>query len=279
VERLTQIQVVTEIQVITKYRRGQSRRGDHLQKHDEIMSELEPAIGEFRKGNFVLLHDSSTRENEFDLVVASELVSEEHVRVMRGDAGGLLCLTVDRTVGERLGLGFLQDIFASSATRFPVLRGLVEEKEPYGDRPAFSITVNHRRTFTGVTDQDRALTIREMGKISKMVLENHPNCRLEFTRQFKSPGHVHLLLESEGSISRRRGHTELSLQLCRLAGLTPSAAICEMLDGKTHRALGMIGASAYARDHGLCIIDGEQLVRHYLASSECHPTLSYPSVS
>ena len=226
-----------------------------------------------------MLHDSSARENEFDLVAASELVSEEHVRVMRRDAGGLLCLTVDHSVGGRLGLGFLQDIFASSVARFPVLRDLMEEKEPYGDRPAFSVTINHRSTFTGVTDQDRALTIQEMAKISRMVLENHPNCRSEFTRRFKSPGHVHLLLESEGSLSRRRGHTELSLQLCRLAGLTPSTAICEMLDGKTHRALGTTGAKAYARDHGLCIIDGGQIVNHYLASSECHPALSYPSVS
>ena len=241
--------------------------------------DLGAAIGEFRKGNFVLLHDSSSRENEFDLIVASELVSEEHVSIMRRDAGGLLCLTVDHTVGERLGLGFLQDIFNYSATRFPVLRHLLEEKEPYGDRSAFSVTINHRRTFTGVTDQDRALTIREMGKISKMALENHTNCRRQFASQFKSPGHVHLLLESKGSLASRRGHTELSLHLCRLAGLTPSAAICEMLDAKTHRALDMEGARAYAKQHGLYIIDGELLVRHYLEMSDCRPTIAYPSVS
>jgi len=243
------------------------------------MEELGPAIDEFRKGKFVLLHDSQSRENEFDLIVASELVSEEHVSVMRRDAGGLLCLTVDHTVGKRLGLGFLQDILASSARSFPILRDLVEVKEPYGDRPAFSVTINHRKTFTGVTDKDRALTILQMGRISKMVLENHPNYRLEFARQFKSPGHVHLLLESDGSLASRRGHTELSLYLCRLAGLTPSTAICEMLDGKTYRALDLPGARTYAREHNLPVIDGEQLLRHYLASSECHPTLSYPSVS
>ena len=241
--------------------------------------DLGAAIGGFRKGNFVLLHDSSSRENEFDLIVASELVSEEHVSIIRRDAGGLLCLTVDHTVGERLGLGFLQDIFSYSAARFPVLRHLLEEKEPYGDRSAFSVTINHRRTFTGVTDQDRALTIREMGKISKMALENHTNCRRQFASQFKSPGHVHLLLESKGSLASRRGHTELSLHLCRLAGLTPSAAICEMLDAKTHRALDMEGARVYAKQHDLYIIDGELLVRHYLETPDCHPTIAYPSVS
>jgi 3,4-dihydroxy 2-butanone 4-phosphate synthase len=243
------------------------------------MRDLAPAIGEFRKGKFVLLHDSQSRENEFDLIVASEFVSPEHVSVMRRDAGGLLCLTVDHEVGERLGLGFLQDIFASSASRYPVLGDLVEVREPYGDKPAFSITINHRKTFTGITDQDRALTIREMVRISKMVLENNPGYRFEFSREFKSPGHVHLLLESNGSLVRRHGHTELSLYLCRLAGLTPSTAICEMLDGKTYRALNLRGAEAYAQEHSLHIVDGEQLFKHYLVSSECHATVPQSSVS
>ena len=227
----------------------------------------------------MLLHDSQSRENEFDLIVASELVSPEHVSVMRSDAGGLLCLTVDHEVGERLGLGFLQDILASSVSRYPVLGELVEVREPYGDRPAFSITINHRKTFTGITDKDRALTIREMGRISKMVLENKLDYRSSFSREFKSPGHVHLLLESEGSLARRHGHTELSLYLCRLADLTPSTAICEMLDGKTYRALNMHGAEAYAQEHSLPIIDGERLLDHYLASSKCQVTVTHSSVS
>jgi len=231
------------------------------------MKDLESAISGLREGKFVLVHDSMSRENEFDLVAAAELVSPEHVRVMRRDAGGLLCLTVDHDVGERLGLGFLQDIFACSAPHFPVLSDLVEVREPYGDRSAFSVTVNHRKTYTGVTDQDRAFTILQMAKISKMVLENQPDCRLEFTRQFRSPGHVNLLLESHGSLARRRGHTELSLYLCRLAGLTPSAAICEMLDGKTYRALDLKSAMAYAQEHSLPIVDGEQVFEQYLSAS------------
>ncbi len=241
--------------------------------------DLAAAIGEFREGKFVLLHDSQSRENEFDLIVASELVSPEHVSVMRRDAGGLLCLTVDHEVGMRLGLGFLQDILASSVSRFPILGDLVEVREPYGDRPAFSITINHRKTFTGITDQDRALTIREMGRISRMVLGNNSSSRLEFSREFKSPGHVHLLLESEGSLARRHGHTELSLYLCRLAGLTPSTAICEMLDGETYRALDMQGAEAYAQEHSLPVIDGEHLLKQYLASSNFQVAVHHSSVS
>lgn len=244
-----------------------------MSRHDEFTRDLEIAIDEFRKGKFVLLHDSQSRENEVDLIVAAELISPEHVSTMRRDAGGLLCVTVDHEVGERLGLGFLQDIFASSVPKFPILRDLAQGKEPYGGNSAFSITINHRRTFTGVTDQDRALTILQIGKISKMVLENHADCRHEFITQFKSPGHVHLLLESNGSLGRRHGHTEMSLYLCRLAGLTPSAAICEMLDGKTYRALSLQSAKSYASEHHLPIIDGEELLAHYLASQEIQPAL------
>ena len=242
--------------------------------HGQFTRDLEVAIDEFRKGKFVLLHDSKSRENEVDLIVAAELVSPEHVSIMRRDAGGLMCVTVAHEVGERLGLGFLQDIFASSAPKFPILRDLAEAREPYGGNSAFSITINHRRTFTGVTDQDRDLTILQMGRISKMVLENRADCKREFISQFKSPGHVHLLLESDGSLARRQGYTEMSLYICRLAGLTPCAAICEMLDGKTYRALSLEGARSYAREHHLPIIDGDELVAHYRRSQEIQPTLA-----
>jgi 3,4-dihydroxy 2-butanone 4-phosphate synthase len=234
---------------------------------------LRHAIQEFRSGKFVLLHDSGSRENEVDLVVAAEFVSPEHVRMMRTDAGGLVCVTVDHDVGERLGISFLQDVLISAAPTFPILREMAEAREPYGDKSAFSITINHRHTFTGITDHDRAITILQMAKLSKRVLENHTDSRREFAGQFKSPGHVYLLLESRGSLAQRRGHTELSLYLSRLAGLTPSTAICEMLDGKTYRALSLQDAQSYAKRHSLSVIDGEELLAHFLRSQE-YPTLA-----
>ena len=237
-----------------------------MQILEDAQKDVGRAVNELRKGSFVLLHDSQSRENEVDLVIAAELVSPEHVRIMRQDAGGLLCVAVDHAVGSQLGIGYLHDIFDSSAYKFPILRDLAETKEPYGDKPAFSITVNHRRTYTGVTDQDRALTISQIGRIAKRVLENHVDCKVEFIREFKSPGHIHLLLESDDSLARRRGHTELSLYLCKLAGLTPAMAICEMLDGKTYRALSLQDATSYAQKHLLSILDGEKLFTHFLRS-------------
>ncbi len=242
-----------------------------MSPYDELPKDLADALNQFRNGKFVLIHDSKSRENEVDLVVAAELTSPEHVKTMRQDAGGLLCVAVDNSVGQHLGIGYLQDVFDTSASRFPVLRDLAEAKEPYGDRPAFSITVNHRRTFTGVTDQDRALTILRMGKISKRTLTDPAIGRSEFITEFKSPGHVQLLLEAEGSIAQRRGHTELSLHLCRLARLTPATAICEMLDDKTYQALSMRDATAYARSHSLPLLDGEDLASHFSATSQTMP--------
>ena len=112
-----------------------------------------------------------------------------------------------------------------------------------------------------------------MGVISKMAVQGNASSRREFVTQFKSPGHVHLLLEANGSLARRHGHTEFSLHLSRLAGLTPSTAICEMLDGKTHRALSLADAELYAKEHSLEIIDGEELFTH-AATGEISSTLA-----
>ena len=234
-----------------------------MQSLQELPKDLQQAVNSLRRGDFVLLHDSKSRENEVDLIVAAERITPDQVYTMRRDAGGLLCVAIDHSVGKRLGIGYLHDIFDSSSSRFPILRDLAEEREAYGDRPAFSITVNHRHTFTGVTDQDRALTISHLGQICKKVLDNDPESRLDFVRQFKSPGHVYVLLESEGSLARRRGHTELSVYLCKLAGITPAAAICEMLDGRTHRALSVDDAESYAQEHKLSILDGGTLLNHF----------------
>jgi len=232
------------------------------------LRDLDLALQALREGRFVLLHDSTARENEVDMVAAAELVTPEHVRIMRSDAGGLLCVALSRTIGERLGLVSMIEILRSAAKEYPVLGYLNEAEAPYGGRPAFSITVNHRRTFTGVTDLDRALTIAELAKLSKRALADGVDCQEEFAKQFSAPGHVHILLEAQRSLAERRGHTELSLYLCKLAGLTPAAAVCEMLDGKTHRALNGYDAQAYAHSQSIPVIEEKQVVASFLAHEE-----------
>ena len=107
---------------------------------------------------------------------------------------------------------------------------------PYGDRPSFSISINHKKTYTGITDRDRAFTISEMAQLYK----NEDNDKkILFNSNFKTPGHVPLLIASEGLLSNRLGHTEMSIYLMKLAGLSPVTAICEMIDSETYAALSV----------------------------------------
>ncbi len=231
---------------------------------EHLSHSLDSAIRALREGKFLLLHDSDSRENEVDMVVAAERVTPEHVRAMRTDAGGLVCVALGNEIGKELGITYLDEIFLAASKKHEVLRLLHEEVAPYGGRSAFSITVNHQRTFTGITDRDRALTIRELAKLSKTAVNGGENCQKTFASEFKAPGHVHLLLECDGSLAERRGHTELSVYLTRLAGMAPAAVICEMLDGKTHDALSVENARDYAHTHSLPLMDGQQLVAHFL---------------
>jgi 3,4-dihydroxy 2-butanone 4-phosphate synthase len=214
---------------------------------------LESGLQSLKRGEFALLFDSAGRENEIDMVVAAEFVTPEHVARMRQHAGGLLCIAIDNDFGKSLGLRYMHDILAESSTDKEMIMGLA----PYGDRPTFSISVNHYQTYTGITDKDRSLTIQEMAKIF-----NVENKKKKFVSSFKTPGHVPLLLASKGLLEARQGHTEMSIYLTRLAGLTPVTAICEMMDAETYTALSIEKAEKYAKQNAIPLIDGKELLEY-----------------
>ena len=214
---------------------------------------LESGIQSLKRGEFVLLFDSAGRENEIDMVVAAEYVTPEHVARMRQHAGGLLCIAVDHEFGNSLGLRYMHEILAETSTENEMIMGLA----PYGDRPTFSISVNHYQTYTGITDKDRSLTIREMAKIFDVE-----NRKKKFVSSFKTPGHVPLLLASKGLLEYRQGHTEMSIYLTKLAGLRPVTAICEMMDAETYTALSVEKASKYAKQNGIPLLDGKELLEY-----------------
>ncbi len=222
---------------------------------------IELALEDLMAGKFVLLHDSTSREDEVDMVIAAEKVEPAHVARMRRDAGGLICIALHPRAAENLGLPFLTDIYGSAAEAHGVLEVTKPNDLPYDERSAFSIAVNHRRTFTGITDTDRALTISELGKISARALNG--SAVEEFGREFRSPGHVPLLRAAKGLLAERQGHTELTVALIELAGLTPATAICEMLDAETHRALSAEGAGEYAAENGLVCLESKDVIRAY----------------
>lgn len=215
---------------------------------------LESALESLKRGEFVLLFDSAGRENEIDMVVAAEFATPEHVARMRQNAGGLLCVAVDYGFAESLKLRYMHEILSeSNISNKEMIMGLA----PYGDHPTFSLSVNHYQTYTGITDKDRALTIREMANIFKIE-----NRQKKFTSSFKTPGHVPLLIASKDLLSARQGHTEMSVYLAQLAGLTPVTAICEMMDAETYSALSVEKAEKFAKQHGIPLIDGKELLEY-----------------
>lgn len=220
------------------------------------MNGIEMAIKALKDGEFVLMHDASGRENETDLMVAAEKITPEHIAMMRTDGGGLICVAIGKQIAAKLELPFITDLYKKAAVSFPVLKHLKADDIPYDEKSSFSLTVNHRKTFTGITDGDRALTIREFARLAK-----NPDPE-EFGRNFRAPGHVHLLISS--GLENREGHTELSTALMELAGMLPVAVICEMMDGKTHKSLQPDKSEKYAQKNNLVFLETDEVKKVYL---------------
>ncbi|VVC00915.1 3,4-dihydroxy-2-butanone 4-phosphate synthase [uncultured archaeon] len=218
-----------------------------LASYLSAMHSLPEALLALKKGRFAMLHDGDGRENEADLLLLAEKATPAKVRLLRKDAGGLICLATDGATAARLSLPFAADLLP------PRLAAGGRRKMPYGDQSAFSISINHMRTFTGITDNDRARTISEFGRLVKRKGGSR-----EFTRNFRTVGHVFLLV-SRG-LAKRKGHTELSISLAEMAGTTPAVVLCEMLSD-SGKAASREEAASYAKKHGIPFIEGKQLVK------------------
>ncbi|KXA99987.1 3,4-dihydroxy-2-butanone 4-phosphate synthase [candidate division MSBL1 archaeon SCGC-AAA261G05] len=230
---------------------------------------LNQALDAIRKGEFVLISDSPDREGETDLVIAAEKVGPAHIAKMRRDGGGLICVALHPKIANNFGLPYMTKIYESASPTHEVLNATTPDDIPYDERSAFSITVNHRQTYTGVTDSDRALTIRELGKLGSGSFDG-PAIK-EFGREFRSPGHVPILRAAGELVAERQGHTELAVALMEMAGVTPVAVVCEMLDAETSEALAGNRVKTYAEDDDLVLLDGEEIVRAYSDWSEQDP--------
>jgi 3,4-dihydroxy 2-butanone 4-phosphate synthase len=218
------------------------------------------AIQELRQGRIVLVYDADGREEETDMVVASEHVNPAVIRTLRKDAGGLICTTADTQIQKALGLPFLSELFLGMAEHYPVMRNLIPNDIPYDVKSAFGITINHRKTFTGITDNDRAMTVKEFAELSRRALTSEDGwAKKEFGRSFRAPGHIHLLNTSERILETRFGHTELATALVVMAGLVPSATVCEMM-GDDGRALSKQNAKVYAKRHQHVFLEGAEVV-------------------
>ncbi len=225
------------------------------------MADLEQALDALRRGAFVLIYDGDGREEETDLTIASEFVTPAAIRTLRKEAGGLICTTLSGEVRARLGLPFMAEVLRRAGDAYPILSAVSTEDMKYDRHSAFSISVNHRDTFTGVTDVDRATTIARIATVAREAIRRENGWAAHvFADEFRSPGHVPLLNATQPLLEERRGHTELTTALMLMAGLAPSATICEMMadDG---RALSKEDAKAYARERNLVFLEGQDIVR------------------
>ena len=231
-----------------------------------MTAKLEEAINALREGRFVLIFDSDSREAETDMVIASDKMTYQSVRTMRKDAGGLICTTVPAETWQKLDLPYISGLFVEAFNKHPGLKLLAPTDLPYDTKSAFGITLNHRRTFTGIPDGDRALTISEFSKLGQMAKDMTPQEAKEaLGKDFRSPGHVILLNSQPGMLNDRRGHTELSSALLTMAGIYPSATVCEML-GDDGRSLRKEKAQEYASRSGLVYLDGAEIIDAWKAS-------------
>ncbi|MEZ3115138.1 3,4-dihydroxy-2-butanone-4-phosphate synthase [Halobaculum sp. MBLA0147] len=215
-------------------------------------SHLDAAVAAFRAGDPVLVHDFADREGETDLIYPASAVDAAAVSRLRNDAGGLVCVAVPDDVAETLALPF-----RSATLDHPAAS---DDDIAYDDRSSFSLTVNHRETFTGITDEDRALTISELASAVSAVRSGRSYDADDFAAAFRAPGHVHVLRGAPDGLADRTGHTELGLALAAAAGVPPAVVVCEMLDDETGRALSPEAARAYADRHGVPYVEGADLV-------------------
>lgn len=199
-----------------------------------VLDSVERAIADIAAGRPVVVVDDEDRENEGDLVIAAEKATPEIIAFMMSECRGLICVPMEETDLDRLEL---PQMVASNTESM---------------KTAFTVSVDasgaHGVT-TGISAADRATTIR--------LLATEGTAPGDFVR----PGHVFPLRARAGGVLTRNGHTEAGVDLARLAGLRPAAAIVEIAneDGTMARLPDLM---TFARKHGLAIISIEDLIDH-----------------
>jgi len=194
------------------------------------------AIADIAAGKFVVVADDESRENEGDLICAAEKCTAEHVNFMTQHARGLICLTL---TGERCDALDLQQMVAHNTE---------------AHETAFTVSIDAAARFgvtTGISAADRARTIR--------VAVDPQTAPADLRR----PGHLFPLRARPGGVLQRVGQTEASVDLARLAGLTPAGVICEILnaDGTMARRAQL---EEFCDRHGIAFITVAQMVAHRL---------------
>lgn len=199
-------------------------------------STIQSAVDSLARGEVIIVVDAEDRENEGDFVCAAEKATAETVNFVLSGRGQF-CTPLLPDVARRLTLA-------------PVVE---TNTTPTGT--GFLTPVDHRTSKTGITADERARTVRAIADPNTVPAD------------FVRPGHVHPLLAKEGGVLRRAGHTEATVDLCRMAGLAPVGVLCEILDDTGERA-SREQLQVIAEKHNLKIISIEQLIAHRRVSEK-----------
>jgi 3,4-dihydroxy 2-butanone 4-phosphate synthase len=184
-----------------------------------------------------------------------------HIRYLRQVAGGVIFLAIGPDLAEKVRLPFMADILTTASVQTPLLAKLKANDLKYDRDSAFSISINHRQTFTGVTDFDRAKTVSCLGNLAPELQHlNSEDAQILFGENFRSPGHIPLCLAARGLLSERQGHTELAIALAKVAGESYAVVLgCEMLSNTGH-ALDRLEAKKWAETQNISLVSGEDLL-------------------
>ena len=184
---------------------------------------IEQALSDLRDGKVILCTDDENRENEGDLICAAEFATTENVNFMACDAKGLICMPMSSEYIKKLGLR-------------PMVANNTDNHET-----AFTESIDHINTTTGISAEERGFTAR-----MTVSDDNKPY-------DLRRPGHMFPLEAKAGGVFERNGHTEATVDLCRLAGLKPVGLCCEIMreDGTMMRGEEL---TEFAKKHNLTFI-------------------------
>lgn len=203
---------------------------------ETIFNTVEEALADIARGKFIVVADDEGRENEGDLICAAELITPAMLNFMVTEARGWVCMAITPEKAKQLELGMMVDNNTES------------------QETAFTVTIDADQKFgvtTGISAYDRATTIRVAVDSTAKASD------------LRRPGHVSPLIAREGGVLRRAGHTEASVDLARMAGLTPAGVICEIMnaDGTMSRVPQL---REFADKHNLKFITIAQMIAYRL---------------
>ena len=198
---------------------------------ENVFDTIEEALADLRAGKLIMVTDDEDRENEGDLICAARFATPENVNFMAANAKGLICMPISKEIARKLELD-------------PMVSNNTDNHET-----AFTVSIDHIETSTGISAFDRSLTAMKIVDKSSRP------------RDFRRPGHMFPLIAKEGGVFVRTGHTEATVDFCRLAGLEEAGLCCEIMSADGHMAR-LPELSKMAKEWNIKLVNIAQLIKY-----------------